>query len=241
MINPIRIISKTIILITRNPDRFIGLGKIFGEEISKFWTTGQLVDKISNPKSLKISISPYTQSVYTKMVQDIFDNTIICSKCNVEMKKITLAKDGFLLRAVVCPKCKAQIVHPHDDEEYNKYLNLRNKEFKVKMRQVGNSYAVSIPKEIVSFMESQNTAVDEFNKMVKLCFEDMGRLSLNFQNFENLGNEMNGLKENSANPRIVKASEVRVVKNGKPVLHSKQFYDSAHPEKNQNKIYRRDE
>ncbi len=168
------------------------------------------------------------------MVQDIFDNTIICSKCNKEMKKVTLAKNGFLLRAVVCPKCGEKIIHPHDDEEYNKYLNLKNKEFKVKMRQVGNSYAVSIPKEIVSFMESQNSAVDEFNKMVRLCFEDMGRLSLNFQNFEN---EINGNVQDP-NSRIVKAHEVRVVRNGKQVLHSKQFYDSAHPEKNQNKIYR---
>jgi hypothetical protein len=43
---------------------------------------------------------------------------------------------------------------------------------------VGNSYAVSIPKEIVSFMNEQKKIMDE---MVKLCFEDFGRLSLNFE------------------------------------------------------------
>ena len=171
------------------------------------------------------------------MVQDIFDNTIICSKCNKEMKKVTFAKNGFLLRAVVCPKCNAKIIHPHDDEEYNRYLSLKNKEFKVKMRQVGNSYAVSIPKEIVSFMESQQETMDDFNKMVKLCFEDMGRLSLNFENMNPLGNE----NLQNGNSRVVKAHEVKVVKNGKPVLHAKQFYDSAHPEKTQNKIYRNGE
>ena len=168
------------------------------------------------------------------MAQDIFDSKILCSKCNIEMNKVTLAKNGFLLRAVVCPKCKQQIIHPHDDEEYNKYINLRNKEFKVKMRQVGNSYAVSIPKEIVSFMESQTKTFDEFDKMVRLCFEDLGHLSLNFENMNN----MNGQDNAEKGQRVVKTSEVRVVKNGKPVLHSKQFYDSAHPEKNQNKIYR---
>ena len=45
------------------------------------------------------------------------------------------------------------------------------------MRLVGNSYAVSIPKEIVSFMNEQKKIMDD---MVKLCFEDMGRLSLSF-------------------------------------------------------------
>ncbi len=166
------------------------------------------------------------------MATDIFDNTIICSKCNEEMKKVSIAKNGFLLRAVVCPKCNEKIIHPVDDEEYNRYINLRNKEFKVKMRQVGNSYAVSIPKEIVSFMESQK---EMMNDMVRLCFEDLGHVSLNFGN-----PEIDELNE-KANSRVVKAREVRVVKNGKPVLHSKQFYDSAHPEKTQNKIYRSDD
>jgi hypothetical protein len=173
-------------------------------------------------------------------MSDIFDNTILCNKCNVEMKKVNLARDGFIVRAVVCPKCNQKIIHPADDEEYNKYINLKNKEFKVKMRQVGNSYTVSIPKEIVSFMESQKEAFEDFDNMVKLCFEDMGRLSLNFGNNELLENLHKSLTGNE-NSRIVKAHEVRVVKNGKPVLHSKQFYDSAHPEKNQNKIYRSDE
>ena len=80
--------------------------------------------------------------------------------------------------AMVCPKCGYELIHPVDKQEYNKFKNLKNKEFRVKMRLVGNSYAVSIPKEIVSFMNAQKKAMDE---MVKLCFEDIGRLSLNFE------------------------------------------------------------
>ena len=49
------------------------------------------------------------------------------------------------------------------------------------MRLVGNSYAVSIPKEIVSFMSTQEKIMDD---MVRLCFEDLNRLSLNFGNLE---------------------------------------------------------
>jgi len=108
---------------------------------------------------------------------DIFDNTILCKKCDTKMKKAKIARKGFLFRAVVCPKCDDKIIHPVDEQEYNRFINLKNKEFRVKMRLVGNSYAVSIPKEIVSFMNEQEKAMDE---MVKLCFEDVGRLSLDF-------------------------------------------------------------
>ena len=108
---------------------------------------------------------------------DIFDNPILCKECNSKMQKTKIQKNGFILRAVVCPKCSEKILHPLDEEKYNKFINLKNKEYKVKMRLVGNSYAVSIPKEIVSFMESQRKRM---NEMVRLCFEDMGRVSLSF-------------------------------------------------------------
>ena len=93
------------------------------------------------------------------------------------MKPAKVAKNGFIFRAVVCPKCDEKIIHPVDEQEYNRFKNLKNKEFRVKMRLVGNSYAVSIPKEIVLFMNEQKKMIDD---MVKLCFEDFGRVSLNF-------------------------------------------------------------
>ncbi len=113
----------------------------------------------------------------TKKMKDIFDNAILCSKCNVKMQKASLEKNGFIFRAIICPRCNERIIHPLDESEYNKFINLKNKQFNVKMRLVGNSYTVSIPKEIVSFMREQEKLM---NDMVRLCFEDMGRLSLNF-------------------------------------------------------------
>ena len=112
---------------------------------------------------------------------DIFDNTILCRKCNTKMQKAQLLKNGFAFRALVCPKCGEKIIHPSDEAEYERFTNLKNKEFHVKMRLVGNSYAVSIPKEIVSFMREQEKIM---NDMVRLCFEDMGKLSLNFRDDE---------------------------------------------------------
>ena len=112
---------------------------------------------------------------------DIFDNKILCGKCDVEMQKAEVSKNGFILRAVICENCNGRILHPVDEQNYNKFINLRNKDFSVKMRLVGNSYAVSIPKEIVSFMNDQKKIMDQ---MVKLCFEEMGILSLNFNEIE---------------------------------------------------------
>jgi uncharacterized paraquat-inducible protein A len=111
------------------------------------------------------------------MTKDIFENTILCDKCSTKMQKTNISKNGFTFRAMICPKCSAKIIHPLDEQEYNKFVNLKNKEFRVKMRLVGNSYAVSIPKEIVSFMREQEKIMDE---MVRLCFEDFGKVSLNF-------------------------------------------------------------
>jgi len=108
---------------------------------------------------------------------DIFDNKILCNKCNTLMQKGQVVKNGFLLRALICSKCGEKILHPVDEQEFNKFINLKHKQFSVKMRLVGNSYAVSIPKEIVSFMREQEKIMSD---MVKLCFEDVGRLSLNF-------------------------------------------------------------
>jgi len=117
---------------------------------------------------------------------DIFDNPILCNKCDSRMEKASIEKNGFIFRAMICPKCNEKIIHPVDEHEYNRFVDLKNKEFRVKMRLVGNSYSVSIPKEILSFMNEQKKMADD---MVRLCFEEMGRVSLNFnENIKNIHN-----------------------------------------------------
>ena len=101
-------------------------------------------------------------------------------------------------------------------------MRLKNKEFEVKMRMVGNSYAVSIPREIVDFMKEQEKMV---NDMVKLCFNGTNSLNLQFNAPEE--NE----SQHQVQSRVVRSKEVSIMKNNKPVLHAKQFYDSAHPER----------
>ena len=108
---------------------------------------------------------------------DIFENKILCKNCNTEMSKTKIKKSGFILRTIECPKCDSIIVHPKDEQEYKNFMNIKNKQFSVKMRFVGNSYAISIPKEIVDFMKEQERIMDD---MVQLCFEEFGKLRLDF-------------------------------------------------------------
>jgi len=108
---------------------------------------------------------------------DIFENTILCKNCNKKMVPATIERSGFPLRTLKCEVCKNQIIHPDDLKEYEDFQNLKKKHFQVKLRYVGNSYAVSIPREIIDFMGEQEK---QMNEMVNLCFEEMGRISLNF-------------------------------------------------------------
>ena len=108
---------------------------------------------------------------------DIFNETISCKECKMEMKHIIANKNGFELRAIQCPKCRKQIIHPADINGLENFKNLKGKTYNVKLRVVGNSHAISIPKEIVEFMHQQERMMDD---MVRLCFEDMHRLSLQF-------------------------------------------------------------
>lgn len=142
------------------------------------------------------------------------------------MKPELVSKNGFNLRIVCCEKCGETIVHPADKQEYENFMTLKKKEFEVKMRMVGNSYAISIPREIVDFMKEQENMI---NNMVKLSFQEAGRLSLMFNTPES---------ESKENARVVRAREVRIVKNNKPVLHVRQVSDSANPKNNKTQVYK---
>ena len=58
---------------------------------------------------------------------DIFNNTILCGKCDVKMKPVNLEKNGFILRAVICERCGEKIVHPQDESEYNQFVLLKSR------------------------------------------------------------------------------------------------------------------
>ena len=108
---------------------------------------------------------------------DIFDTTILCKQCEMKMKPKIVNRTGSELRAVECPKCKDQIIHPADLNCLEHFKNLKGKTYNVKLRIVGNSHTISIPKEIVNFIKEQERIMDN---MVRLHLDDMRRLSLIF-------------------------------------------------------------
>lgn len=115
---------------------------------------------------------------------DIFDTTIVCKSCRVPMHPTTVDREGFELRAVRCGQCKDTIIHPADVQSLDQFRDLKGKTFQVKLRIVGNSHAISIPKEIVTFMHEHQRSLGQarrdMDEMVRLCFEDFDRLSLRF-------------------------------------------------------------
>ena len=112
---------------------------------------------------------------------DIFDAKITCKRCGVEMKQGIVNKSGMELRAVICPKCNDKIIHPADLNCLNQFNNIKGKTYNVKLRMVGNSHAISIPKEIVDFINDPHSQIQrQMDDMVRLCFEDFGRLIVRF-------------------------------------------------------------
>lgn len=129
-------------------------------------------------------------------MKDIFDAKIMCRNCDSEMSKTEIVKNGFHLRAIKCAKCGETIIHPEDKHQLEHYNDLKGKTFQVKLRMVGNSHAISIPKEIVEFMNSLHREMDkQMEDTVRLCFEDFGRISVNFvEPFENPSHDENKVK-----------------------------------------------
>ena len=76
-----------------------------------------------------------------------------------------------------CAKCCNIIYHRGDLKEYEYFKKLRARDFNVKLRMVGNSFCVSIPKEIIEFHREFEK---EFNDLVRLSLEGPGKLSMFF-------------------------------------------------------------
>lgn len=126
---------------------------------------------------------------------DIFDENIFCSKCGKKMKKVSIVKNGFSIRTMECPKCGKHIYHPADVAELKRFLGLKKKPFSVKLRMVGHSYVVSIPREIINFQEQAHKEMENvqremqkhfehMNKMVNMWLEEPGKIMLSFNKKE---------------------------------------------------------
>lgn len=148
------------------------------------------------------------------------------------MKKIEVERAGFRIRALECPNCGSRTYHPSDMVEYDKFNKLKNQHFKVKLRQVGNSYAVSIPREILDFFREREEESNDFDKMnesmermVTLAMDRMNKLSLSFGDldFEEKGNydRVKESHDKGVHKVVRERSETRPLKGGKGFVSRK--------------------
>lgn len=108
---------------------------------------------------------------------DIYDNPILCKRCNKQMSKVVITKEGYNLRGWRCPECKIIQLHPLDSEKYSEFQKLRQRDFEVKLRMIGNSFCVSIPREIIEFEKEMQK---KMNQMIRMSMENPGTLTLHF-------------------------------------------------------------
>lgn len=111
---------------------------------------------------------------------DIFDTTIMCDACRTETMKKTTDREGFPIRSAECPSCHKVWHHPLDIQDYENFKQLRNKQFQVKLRLVGNSYTVSIPREIIEFEEEMRKEMEQMDHMIRMALEEPDKLSIFF-------------------------------------------------------------
>lgn len=111
---------------------------------------------------------------------DLFENSLVCGRCSRKTEKGSVIRDGFRLRFWRCANCEQRWFHPGDLADYREFSTLKKRGWQVKLRMVGNSWAVSIPREIIEAMRAFNRDFEEMDRFVRLCFEQPRRLSLIF-------------------------------------------------------------
>ena len=109
------------------------------------------------------------------------DAQIVCNECKSQTKQRAEIRKGFQLRYHECPQCTERFYNPLDLKQYQEFQKLKQREFQVKLRMVGNSFSVTIPKEIIEFENKFEEIEKEMNQMMRLCLEEPGKVSLRFR------------------------------------------------------------
>tara|TARA_Y100000310_G_scaffold337225_1_gene423780 strand:- start:374 stop:733 length:360 start_codon:yes stop_codon:yes gene_type:complete len=113
-------------------------------------------------------------------MEDIYNAIVLCPTCKSQTEKTTQIKNGFHIRSLTCKTCKKTYHHPTDLKRYKDYQKLKEKEFTVKLRMVGNSHTISIPREIIQFEERFKKLEKEMDDFIKLSLDEPGKITLFF-------------------------------------------------------------
>ena len=98
-------------------------------------------------------------------MNDLFDAEIMCNQCVVKTNKDLIVKEGFNVRYSECPRCKEKWYHPSDIKDYEEFKKLKDREFHVKLRMVGNSFQSQYQKKLLSL---KNSLIEWRKKWIRL-------------------------------------------------------------------------
>ena len=70
-------------------------------------------------------------------------------ECGGMAGKSTVNYKGYEVRGWTCKKCKKEYIHPEDSLKISKLEALKKNGIKVKVRTVGQSLVITLPKELV--------------------------------------------------------------------------------------------
>ncbi|MBT4334523.1 hypothetical protein HOD61_01780 [archaeon] len=114
-------------------------------------------------------------------MKDIKYAKVLCPNCNKETKKDIELRNGFKLTYFECPICSERYYDSADLRAFEEFKKLRERHFNVKLRMVGNSFSVTIPREIIDFEEKFACMEKEMDNMMRLSLEEPGKLGLYFK------------------------------------------------------------
>lgn len=69
-------------------------------------------------------------------------------ECGAMASKSTVKYKEYEVRGWICKKCKKEYIHPEDSLKISKLEALKKNNVKVKIRTVGQSLVITLPKEI---------------------------------------------------------------------------------------------
>ena len=93
-------------------------------------------------------------------------------ECGHMASKSTVKHKDYEVRGWVCKKCKKEYIHPEDSIKISKLEALKKTGIKVKIRTVGQSLVITLPKELAELYELEQ------GEMVELTPENLRRIEI---------------------------------------------------------------
>ena len=95
-------------------------------------------------------------------------------ECGGMASRSTVKYKDYKLRGWVCKKCKKEYIHPEDSLKISKLVALKKSRVKVKIRTVGQSLVITLPKKIAELYDLQK------GESVELSPETLKKIEIEF-------------------------------------------------------------